>query len=246
MPESVTSLPLPTLPAPPPARPPDRGPVRRRRPQLAVLADRDLASRSEAELIAQVLGGPEPAAELLRCGTALSRLPFWRRRALGVAGLIREHGVAPERAVRLAALWELAERWYPDDRPSIGSPRDALLLLGDLRSARTERIVAILLDARHRLLRQEVVAVGSINASRLAPRDVLAPALANGAAAVIMAHNHPSGDPTPSRADRHVTAVMREAAALLGMPLLDHIIVARDGHHSFRESEGWSDDAQAS
>lgn len=219
-----------------------RVPGRTRRPQLAVLADRDLSGRSEAELIAQVLGGPEPAAEVLRCGTELARLPFWRRRSLGVVGLIQEHGVAPERAVRLAALWELAERWYPDDRPTVGSPRDALLLLDELRQARTERIVAILLDSRHRLLRQEVVAVGSINASRLAPRDVLGPALAHGAAAVIMAHNHPSGDPAPSRADRRVTTVMREACALIGVALLDHIIVARNGHHSFREAEGWSDE----
>ena len=213
--------------------------MRRRRAGLALLADRDLASRSDAELIAQVLAGPEPAADVLRCAVRLARLPFWERRSLGVAGLVRDHGVAPERAVRLAALWELAERWYPDDRPTVTSPRDAVLLLEGLRDVPTERVVVILLDARHRPQRMETVALGTLNSSRLMPRDVLAPALQWGAASLIVAHNHPSGDATPSRADHHVTTVLREAGALMGVHVLDHIIIARGGHHSFRESENW-------
>lgn len=225
--------------------PPLTGAARRRRAGLTVIADRDLAARSEAELIAQVLAGAEPAAEVVRCGVELARLPFWRRRALGASGLVQEHGLAPDRAVRLAALWELAERWYPDDRPSVTSPRDALLLLDDLRLERTERVVLLLLDARHRLIRRETVAVGSINASRLLPRDVLAPALAVGAAAFVMAHNHPSGDPLPSRADRQVTDAIRSAGTLLGLALVDHIVVARRGHHSFRDAEGWEVSAVA-
>ncbi|MFN2451724.1 MAG: hypothetical protein ABR541_05165, partial [Candidatus Dormibacteria bacterium] len=137
------------------------GPQRPRcRAQLAALADRDLGSRSDAELIAQVLGGPEPAADVLRCAVRLSRLPFWERRALGVTGLIEEHAVAPRRAVRLAALWELAERWYPDERPAITSPRDALLLVDGLRLAAVERVVVLLLDARQRPVGRETVAVG--------------------------------------------------------------------------------------
>jgi len=227
----------PSLPAEPVAIP--AASRRRRRPGLAVLADRDLAARTEAELIAQVLAGPEPAGEVLRCTAGLARLRFWRRRSLGAAGLVSEHGVAPERAVRLAALWELAERWYPDDRPSVTSPRDALLLLDDLRTAPTERIVALLLDNRHRPLRTEVVAVGTLNSSRLRPGDVLAPALRAGAAGLIVAHNHPSGDPAPSRADRQVTTALREAAEVVGVSLLDHLILARYGHYSFREAEGW-------
>ena len=194
---------------------------------------------SEGELIARVLAGPNPPRDLVGVGSRLARIPFWQRRALGVAGLVREHGVDTARAVRLAALWELAERWYPDDRPSVSSPRDALLLIERLRSARREEVVVILLDARHRPMGVETVAVGSVNASRLQPRDVFGPALRADAVAVIVGHNHPSGDPSPSRADRVVTAALRGAGALLGVAVLDHIIVARGGHHSFREVEGW-------
>ncbi len=166
-------------------------------------------------------------------------MPVWERRALGVMGLVQSHGIALERAMRLAAMWELAERWVPDERPAVTSPREAVLLLGGLRAATREEVWVLMLDARHRPISCETVAVGSINSSRLAPRDVLAPALRAGSAALVVSHNHPSGDPAPSRADRVVTEALRSAAALIGIPLLDHIIVAGRGHHSFREVEGW-------
>jgi DNA repair protein RadC len=166
-------------------------------------------------------------------------VPLWERRTLGAAGLVREHGVAPEQALRLAAMWELAERWFPDDRPAITSPREAVLLLGGLRLASREEVWVLMLDARHRPIACQTVAVGGINSSRLVPRDVLAPALRAGAAALVVAHNHPSGDPAPSRADRLVTEALRSAAGLVGIPMLDHLIVAGRGHHSFREVEGW-------
>lgn len=212
---------------------------RRRSASLLPLVDRSLASRTEAELIAHVLAGARPGMEALDCGQRLARVPAWQRRAMGAEGLVSGHGIAPGRAVRLAALWELAERWYADDRPSITSPRDALLLLEGIRLAGREQVAVIMLDARHRLIATEVVAVGTLNASRLLPRDVLGPPLRADAAAVVVAHNHPSGDPSPSRADRIVTAALRSAGQLVGIPVLDHLIVARLGHHSFREAEGW-------
>src|SRR6202011_6048401 len=119
-------------------------------------------------------------------GSRLARIPIWERRALGAAGLTRDHAVNAQRAIRLAALWELAERWYPDDSPAIASPRDAVLLLADLRTARREEIVVLMLDARHRPIARETVAVGTVNASRLAPRDVFGPALRRDAVAVII------------------------------------------------------------
>ena len=88
--------------------------ARARAGSLARLAGVDLTARTEAELLAQVFGGAEPGADVLRFSRQLARLPLWQRRSLGISGLINEHGVAPERAVRLVALWELAERWYPE------------------------------------------------------------------------------------------------------------------------------------
>lgn len=203
--------------------------------------DATLASRPEDELIAQVLGGAEPTASLLATATRLSRLPFWERRALGASGLVRDHRVPPREAVRLAALWELAERWYPDERPAVTTPGAALHLLQGLRALGREEVWALLLDARHRLISVEPVVAGTLNSARLLPRDVLTPALRAGAAAVIVAHNHPSGEVSPSRADRLVTAALRDAARLLGLPLLDHLIITARSHYSFREVEAWEE-----
>ena len=227
---TTTTVPLPT---PAPAR---GAPTEARLRTV----DRDLARLSEPELMAQVLVGPEPAVHILQCAEQLAKIPFWQRRALGVSGLVSEHGLAVRHAVRLAALWELAERWFPDDRPTVASPAEALLLLSTLGEERVERVVVLMLDARYHLIHMETVAVGSINVSRLQPRDVLAPALRAGAAAIVVAHSHPSGDPSPSAADRHITAALRESAAVVGLPLLDHLVVARRRHYSFRQGERWN------
>ena len=199
----------------------------------------NLGDRSDAELIARALGGRRPSAAINECATRVARLPTWERLLLGASGLVREHGVSPACATRLAALWELAERWFPDERPTVTSPREAVLLFGGLRLAQREQVWVLTLDARHRPMGCETVAVGGLNSSRLVPRDVLAPVLRAGAAAFVVAHNHPSGDSTPSRADRVVTEALRSAASLVGVPMLDHIVVAARGHHSFREVDGW-------
>ena len=206
---------------------------------MTTALERDGEGGGESRLIARVLGGARPAADVEATAARLARIPFWERRMLGARGLARDHGIGADRAERLAALWEFAERWTSDDRPAVASPRDALLLFDPLRHARREQVVALLPDARHRPIRREAVAVGSVNASRLQARDVFAPALRCDAVAVIIGHNHPSGDPSPSRADRIVTAALRSAGDLLGVPLLDHLILAAHGHHSFRETEGW-------
>lgn len=209
------------------------------KPRVPHIVAGDLSRRTEAELIATVLAGPEPASEVMRFAELLARLPFWQRRALGVEGLVREHGVPRRHAVRLVALWVLAERWFPDQRPSIHSARDALLLLSGQLGTDTERIVALLLDARQRPITVETIAVGTVNCTRLQSRDVIVPALRAGAAAVIVAHNHPSGDPAPSTADRRTTAALRQATTVVGLPLVDHIVVARHGHYSFAREERW-------
>jgi DNA repair protein RadC len=99
-----------------------------------------------------------------------------------------------------------------------------------------ETVVAFYLNARNELLRKETISIGTLTASLIHPREIFAPAIERHAASVVLAHNHPSGDPTPSPEDREVTIRLKHAGEILGIPLLDHIIIARDGHFSFREN----------
>jgi DNA repair protein RadC len=104
-----------------------------------------------------------------------------------------------------------------------------------LRDARHERFLLLLLDGRHRLLREVVISQGTLTASLVHPREVFRPALREAAAAVVLVHNHPSGDPTPSLEDREITERLAQAGELLGIPVLDHVVVAERGYASLRE-----------
>jgi DNA repair protein RadC len=104
-----------------------------------------------------------------------------------------------------------------------------------LRDARQERFVVVLLDARQRVLRSEVISQGTLTASLVHPREVFRPALRDAAAALVLVHNHPSGDPTPSTEDREVTARLASAGEILGIRVVDHVVVAERGFCSLRE-----------
>ena len=117
----------------------------------------------------------------------------------------------------------------------IDSPRATPRELGDMARLRKEHFVALYLDACHRPLFRETISVGTLTASLVHPREVFAPAFVRPAAAIIVAHNHPSGDPAPSREDRETTRRLQEAGRILGIPVLDHVIVASRGYFSFRE-----------
>jgi DNA repair protein RadC len=125
---------------------------------------------------------------------------------------------------------------------AVDGPRNAVAIARHVIGGEiAEVIIVLLLNSRHRVTGFAEVARGTVNASRFNPRDVLVPALAGNAAAVIVCHNHPSGDPSPSPPDRRATRALREACDIVGIPLLDHVIVTDTGHHSFRETEGWED-----
>jgi DNA repair protein RadC len=122
----------------------------------------------------------------------------------------------------------------------ISCPREAVEIAKHVIGEQiTECLIAIFVDARHRVTGYTEIARGTLNATRFTPRDVLVPALHASAGGIIVAHNHPSGAVEPSRADRQVTVALRDACAMIGIPLLDHIIVTESAYHSFRETECW-------
>ncbi len=198
------------------------------------------AALTAAELLALLVDGRGGAgAEELgrRLLTGAGGLGGLARRSAGEWA--REPGLGVAASCRLAAAFEVARR-MPGERlrrgAAIRSGADVCALVAPrLRYARKERFVALLLDARHRLLRLERVSEGTLTSSVVHPREVFGPALREGAAAVVVAHNHPSGDPTPSTEDREVTLRLAEAGRLVGVSLLDHVVVGDPGFVSFRE-----------
>ena len=132
-------------------------------------------------------------------------------------------------ALRLAAAFELGrevERTRQPPRPHLLSPEEVHRLLApEVRGLGRETFHVLLLDARHRLQGRVRVSEGTLSTSLVHPREVFGPALRGGAAAVIVAHNHPSGDPRPSAEDVSVTRRLQETGRLVGIPLLDHVVI---------------------
>jgi DNA repair protein RadC len=177
------------------------------------LARRGPEALTDAELVAVILGvNAARAASIVKEGSA---------------GRGRE-----------SALEEYAKRRRAfDPRPVVDGARAAAgLVPADARCARKEHFLVLCLNARRQLLRIETVSVGTLSASLVHPREVFAPAISHGAAAIVAVHNHPSGDPSPSAEDREATRRLQRAGELLGIPLADHVIVSETSFFSFRES----------
>ena len=190
------------------------------------------AALTEHELISALIGTGIrglPIEDLSK--QILQRFPDGTLFEAGVLELASIEGLGPARAASLAAALELGRR-TPIRKRAAGSgeplsgPLDVWRRLPDLREAERECFAAFDLDAAHRVLERRVVSVGTLTESLVHPREVFAPALERRAAALVVAHNHPSGDPRPSQEDRAVTRRLAAAGRLLGIPLLDHIVVS--------------------
>lgn len=163
-----------------------------------------------------------------------------RLACLDVALLERVPGVGRATASRLLAALELGRRAAsaeaePGER--IRGPADVFARMGPrLRDVPQEEFHALLLNSRHRVLREVLVTRGTLDSSLVHPREVFRSAVAEGAAGVILVHNHPSGDPTPSTEDRAVTQQLAEAGRAIGIPVLDHIVVGRGVYVSLADA----------
>ena len=156
-----------------------------------------------------------------------------------VVELARQRGVGPARAARLAAAFELTRRLRsrtPGQRATLGTPAEVYAAFGPLMEDLKREVFRVaLLDAQNGLLRDRVVSEGTLSASLVHPREVFKPAIVESAAAVILLHNHPSGDPTPSREDVRLTRQLAECARLLDLRLHDHVIIGRGRYVSLAE-----------
>jgi DNA repair protein RadC len=133
----------------------------------------------------------------------------------------------------------LSDGGPPAERKTVHGAHDvARLARAVIGSEIAECVIVVMVDVRHRVMGYAEVCRGTLNAARLSARDVLVPALLANAAGIVIAHNHPSGDPAPSQADRMVTATLRDGCDLMGLRFLDHVIVTPTAHFSFENDMG--------
>jgi DNA repair protein RadC len=193
------------------------------------------------ELIAILLGAGTRGRSALEVANGLLEAAGGLRAVtrMGRDELSRAHGVGAARAARVQAALELGRRSLtrdPSERPQFATPREvAAYLLPLFGSYPVERFGILLLDTRHRLLRTRILSIGSLDASVVHPREVFREAILAGAAALVLFHNHPSGDPSPSRDDLSLTRRMMAAGDLVGIDVLDHVVLADSRYASLKE-----------
>lgn len=186
---------------------------------------------SDTELLATMLSGDHTRRRELACRLIAEVGSLWGVARLGIAPL-RDIGLGPCEAARLKACIELGRRSAVNPMPhsAVREPRDAYRCVArHLTGCERERFVVVVLDVKNRPRHVSAVFEGSVDACPIDPREIFAPALRERGTAILVAHNHPSGDPTPSKEDLILTDRLVEAGSLIGIPVLDHIIV---GHRS--------------
>ena len=200
---------------------------------------------------AENLKDSELLAILLRTGTIgknvieiasqiLSKYSKKRLLQMTYQDLSKISGIDSAKATTLLAAFELSKRALEVNDttlPVISDAKDAVAQLSDMRDLKKEHLVALYLNAKNQLVHKETISMGTLNANLVHPREVFEPALKYSAAQIIAAHNHPSGDPKPSEDDLEVTKRLTEAGKMMGIELMDHVIVSKNSHFSFKEEK---------
>lgn len=207
------------------------------------LVDLGANALSTAELLAIIVGSGGPGRSALRLGHEIlisAHGSLRRLAARPVADLTTHAGVGRARAVVIHASLELGRRMALEQRHEatpIRTPRDVVTVFGPrLEDLPVEEFHVAILDSQHRLERDVTITRGILNSSLVHPREVFREAIAERAAAIILVHNHPSGDPVPSADDRNVTDQLVAAGRLLDIPVHDHVIIGRGRYTSFAEA----------
>lgn len=226
------------------------------RPRYSAVTVREMASderpRERLERYgAGALQNAELLAIILRTGMQGENVIDLSQRLLrdfgGLANLVaadlpelcRAHGLGPAKAAQLKAALEIANRLValgPEQRPRISSPADAArLLMFEMAYLAQEQLRVLCLDTKNHVIAQSVVYQGTVNSSAVRVAEVFRPAISRTCPSVIVAHNHPSGDATPSPEDVRTTEQLRKAGELLDIELLDHIVIGRNQFVSLKE-----------
>jgi len=190
---------------------------------------------SDQEILAIILGRGTKKNDVRSLARKLLKIIDEKGIEIDANDLIDIDGIGEAKATTIAAAFEFVRRRIKPEGLKIKFPSDILPLIQHYGDRRQEHFLCISVNGANEVMTVRVVTIGLINKSQVHPREVFADVIAERASAVIIAHNHPVGEPIPSKEDREVTKRMKEAASVLGINLLDHIIFNRKGYYSFVE-----------
>lgn len=196
---------------------------------------------TDVELLALLLGTGKPKKNVLELARGLLKhYPLSKLPSISLSQLTIFSGVGKSKATRIMAALELGKRLFAPlylNQTIIQKTEDILKEIKEIADKKQEYIMVLFLDARNQLVQKEIVSVGNLNSNLITPREIFAIALKSPCAKVILVHNHPSGDPTPSEEDIAFTKRVQAAGEILGIALMDHIIVCQNSYFSFAESK---------
>lgn len=190
-----------------------------------------------SELLAIILGSGTRnmnAVELSK--KILQQFKDKKMKSISLSDLQVFHGIGKTKASRIVAAFELGKRLLNGKKASfIMKPKDVWNELSDIRGSKKEHFIVFYLDIRNQIIQKEIISIGILNTSLVHPREVFEPAIKHLAAQILISHNHPSGDCSPSDEDIELTKRLIEAGKILGIEIIDHVIVSSLKAFSFKE-----------
>ena len=200
------------------------------------LKERGASALTDEELVAAILGRGVEGQDLGTISRRVAKLIKKHKEKLSVDHLTAVRGMGLAKAAQILSAFELARRHLIKDTVKIAGAQDVMPLLADIADKKQEHFVCISLNGAHEVIKKRIVTIGLVDRSQIHPREVYADVISDRAAAVIFAHNHPSGDLKPSNSDLKIHEQLAEAGKILGIRILDHLIVTRKGYYSFQEA----------
>jgi len=200
------------------------------------LKEKGAEALSNTELIAILLGSGNKDHDVMTLASKVAKLLSDNNGKLTLDALSNLDGIGLAKASQILAGFELARRHIVRESIKITETKDVLPLISDISNKQQEYFVCISLNGANELIEKRIVTVGLLDKSQVHPREVFADVITDRAAAVIFVHNHPSGELKPSNSDLEIHEQLTEAAKILGIKVLDHIIVSKREYYSFQES----------
>jgi len=192
---------------------------------------------SDQELLAVILGKGTQKDDVLSLSRKIVTIIDEKGLGFSAKDLMDLDGIGAAKATAIAAAFEFVRRRIKPEGLKIKFPADILPLIQHYGDRKQEHFLSVSLNGANEVMNVRVVSMGLVNKTPVHPREVFADIIAERASAVIVAHNHPSGDVTPSAEDMKITKQLKEAASILGLSVLDHIIFSAKGYYSFAEHD---------